>query len=80
MRRETCIWERPTRWAIWVCGSPSSKRIRRISRSRAGSRSSAGASAARCSERSNPASSVPIVSIGSRSSSPLGPLESETVE
>ena len=44
IRRETCIWERPTRLAIWVWGRPSSKRMRRISRSRAGRASSAGAS------------------------------------
>ena len=31
IRRETCICDRPTRWAICVCGRPSSKRIRRIS-------------------------------------------------
>ena len=45
--------------AIWVCGRPSSKRMRRISRSRSGSLSSAGSSAARSSERSKSLVLVP---------------------
>ena len=39
IKRETCICDSPTAWAICVCGRPSSKRMRRISRSRGARRS-----------------------------------------
>src|SRR5205823_4361608 len=78
IRRETCICEMPTRSAICVWVSPSSNRMRRISRSRSGSAASAGSSEVRSSVRSYSSSSWPIVSIGSSSSSPPGPAESDS--
>src|SRR5919197_4189309 len=80
IRRETCICEMPTCWAICDCVSPLKKRRCRILRSRSSSTRKPGASTARSSETSYWCSSVPIDSSGSSSSpsSPPPPVDSDS--
>ena len=79
IRRETCIWESPTRSAIWVCGSSSSKRIRRdlaLARGQVRQNRSQGGALFGALEAS---SSSPIDSSGSPSSSLPAGTESDSV-
>src|SRR5204863_154790 len=82
MRRETCICEMPTCWAICDCVSPSKNRRWRILRSRSSSTLNPGASTARSSDTSYWCSTSPSDSSGS-SSSPSSvppPVDSESEE
>src|SRR5919197_90976 len=81
MRRETCICEIPTCWAICDCVNPSKKRRWRMRRSRSSSARRPGSRTARSSLTSYSCSSSPRDSSGSRSelSSPAAGADRESV-